>query len=513
MLLWYKPRVTFPSLTALVLVFSLIVIVSDSSYQAHASHNPNLFVSAENLIFGNYFSGPMVIEVVVNDPDIRTLDDAHGEPDVTVNSQNLRMVQASDGKWYAYFANLEKARIADQLVLDSGVEGQSLDFGVFCSSDTSASVLGASFSDTDGIAIPHDEGITGAINGQSSFTECIGSPTSSAILNNVVREPKSINTNSAVPPGQIGLDPDAWPVIQLFSFDDVVIQYNRAGGSQKVELNYDEIPNVLLNLDRTSYPKNAEVFVSVNDFQLNQDPTDEDSWTFNVASPQATFYQAFDENGANSANGGSGLVNLIPHLSNLDFEDNGKLTLSLGNVAELGTNNEQPSISVTDGTNTFTQIVTLVESEPNSGIFENFDFGDKSTITILAEAPRGQSAVITYNSKSTSIISGTFSASISIEKETQNNLAQEDTTKVSVIPSYGVDTEFILECSTWYESYELTSKPEFIMVWGKGAITCDDMLDLWTGKLFLWHNENLITDEELETAIAYLVQKGHIVFS
>ena len=88
-----------------------------------------------------------------------------------------------------------------------------------------------------------------------------------------------------------------------------------------------------------------------------------------------------------------------------------------------------------------------------------------------------------------------------------------DTTKVSVIPSYGVDTEFILECSTWYESYELTSKPEFIMVWGKGAITCYDMLDLWTGKLFLWHNENLITDEELETAIAYLVQKGHIVFN
>jgi len=39
------------------------------------------------------------------------------------------------------------------------------------------------------------------------------------------------------------------------------------------------------------------------------------------------------------------------------------------------------------------------------------------------------------------------------------------------------------------------------------------MLDSWAGKLFLWHNENLITDEELETAIAYLVQKGHIVFS
>ncbi len=118
-----------------------------------------------------------------------------------------------------------------------------------------------------------------------------------------------------------------------------------------------------------------------------------------------------------------------------------------------------------------------------------------------------------FVSADNSIFDNYFSGSISIEKETQNNLAQENTTKVSVIPSYGVDTEFILECSTWYESHELTSKSEFIVVWGKGAITCYDMLDSWAGKLFLWHNENLITDEELETAIAYLVQKGHIVFS
>jgi len=69
---------------------------------------------------------------------------------------------------------------------------------------------------------------------------------------------------------------------------------------------------------------------------------------------------------------------------------------------------------------------------------------------------------------------------------------------------HGIDTEFILECSTWYESYELTSKSEFIMVWGKGAIDCYDMLDSWTGKLFLWHNDDLITDEELQIAITYI---------
>ena len=83
----------------------------------------------------------------------------------------------------------------------------------------------------------------------------------------------------------------------------------------------------------------------------------------------------------------------------------------------------------------------------------------------------------------------------------------------SLSPVHGIDTEFILECSTWYESYELTSKSEFIMVWGKGAVDCYDMLDTWTGKLFLWHNEDLITNEELETAITYLIKKGFITFS
>jgi len=41
------------------------------------------------------------------------------------------MVQATDGNWYAYFANVDKAKIADQIVLDAGVgaEGESLDFG------------------------------------------------------------------------------------------------------------------------------------------------------------------------------------------------------------------------------------------------------------------------------------------------------------------------------------------------------------------------------------------------
>ncbi|MGB0855528.1 MAG: peptidase, partial [Nitrosopumilus sp.] len=385
----------------LLAIFSIILLVP--ILPADASTNPNLSVSAENSQFDNHFSGSMVVEVVIRDNNIRDTDEGKGEPDVTLNGNALRMIQATDGNWYAYFANVDKAKIADSTV---GLDGKGLDFGVFCSRDTSPSVFGISLSETDGFSVPHSDGILGSSNGNSSFNQCTGTPNNSNSLNNVVRNSKSINTNPAVPSGQIGLDQNAWPLIQLFSFNDVTIQYNAAGGSQRVELEYDEIPNIVLSNDRDLYPQNSEVFVTVNDIQLNQDPTDEDSWTFNVVSPITTFYQAFDDDGKQSADDTAGLVNLIPHLSSLGFDNNGSFTVDLDSVIELRSNsNQNDQTSVDDGSSPFDdfpQIVTLVEKGPNSGIFESFDFNDQSTIGIEQNASRGKTGVITYNEDSIS---------------------------------------------------------------------------------------------------------------
>ena len=403
----------------------LFPFFTDSNVEA--ANNPHLFVSAENPLYDNHFAGSMVIEVVVNDPDYNDVGEAEGEPDVTLNGNDLRMVQATDGKWYAYFANINAAKRADQIVLNAGLgaTGQSLDFGVFCSSSTDSSVLGVSFSDTEGVAIPGSGGLLGFSNGNTPFSACTGSPTGGN-ENNVVRNARSVNTNPSVPTGQIGIDVDAWPIIQLFSFSNVEIKYNRPGGTEKVQLEYDDIPNISSTTDRKGYPNNAEVFLTINDIQLNQDPTDEDSWTFNINSTEATFYQAFTESGSDSGNNSPGLINLVSHLSSLDFVDNGKLTLNLGNVAELQTNKHQPDSFVSDTVNTFSQIVTIVESEPNSGTFENFDTSNESTIGILGNAPRGQSAIIQYNDKSTSILAGSSTASIAMNpKGSQFNAGQE----------------------------------------------------------------------------------------
>ena len=124
---------------------------------AEASHNANLFVSVENSQFSNYFAGPQVIEVVVNDNDIKTLDDVHGEPDVTVNGKRLRMAQATDGNWYGYFASRAQAQAADSTQGSAATApGFGLDFGNFCSpvsTGLSAPTATALFTDTVGVAV------------------------------------------------------------------------------------------------------------------------------------------------------------------------------------------------------------------------------------------------------------------------------------------------------------------------------------------------------------------------
>lgn len=364
-----------------------------------AAENPNLFVSAENSEFNNHFSGSMVVEVVVRDNDIRDTDEGKGEPDVTLNGKSLRMVQAADGNWYAYFANIDRAESADSTV---GLVGEGLDFGSICSVSEGTAAIGVDLSDADGVAYPYDS--------------CAGTFNDS---NNVVRKAKNSSDFPSPGEGQIGITGDTWPFIQLFSFsNDVTIQYNPAGEAQRIDLEYDDIPNILLVHDRELYPRNSEVFLNINDFQLNQDPTDEDSWTFNVESNPATFYQAFDSNGQESAAGSAGLVNLIPHLSNLGFEDNGEFSMSLGSIIELKPNdNQNNQISITDGgASSFNKIVTFVEKGPNSGIFESFDHSDQSTIGITSNAPRGETGIITYNQDSVSILTGFTTASLSLDK-------------------------------------------------------------------------------------------------
>ncbi len=490
-----------------------------------AAANANLFVSAENSQFQNYLAGPMVIEVVVIDSDIKDTDKGKGEPDVTVNGNKLRMAQATDGNWYGYFADRAQAQKADATqALGNTYNGTGLDFGVFCSGASATTLLGASFTQTVGVALARQLASNAAIvgsqgetsTGSSISTACsAGIAPLSGLHNNVVRENKTLNggASAGVSVGQIFTDgtfnSNYWPIIQLYNFNptgNIVVQYNKGGGIQSTTLKFDTVDQFAkLDLDRTSYPQSAQVHATVTDLQLNIDPTDEDSWTFGTISTNATtYYSVFTEDGALSKSGQSGPViskALTGNLTGLMFEDNGRLLLNknaqgaASNIIQLQ-DNADTNMTATDGfvnagKSTITaasQPVTITESAPNTGIFGTYDENDKSVIATTSSAARGKSATIDYNETPKSVVIGFGFASVdmaAVDAEwnsgqeipvrvtdsdaNKNSRADEDldlnNADVSIIPGLRIGTPFTLgvkgtESSTTASSVYLTNFTE-----------------------------------------------------
>jgi hypothetical protein len=434
-----------------------------------AAANANLFVSAENSQFQNYIAGPMVTEVVVIDSDIKDTDKGKGEPDVTVNGNKLRMVQATDGNWYGYFADKSQALKADaiQAAIGAGGVSEGLDFGTFCSSTTDF-VAGSStfFSQTVGVAFNFhtttsanfdSNGDIDATTATTITATCnaptAGDITANGTAQNVLREEKAVNQGTVsatgVKVGQIGLnttsagdDPSLtrragvinvmWPFIQLYNFNptgNVVVQYNKGGGVQSTTLKFDTVDQFAkTDLDRSSYPQSAQVHATITDLQLNIDPTDEDSWTFGTSTTNATtYYGIFNEDGALATTSGISRA-LTGNLTGLMFEDNGVLLVNLNAqsassaVLQIQDNGD----SVLSGTNgrvdagasTITaasQPVTITETAPNTGVFGTYDETDKSVLAITTSAPRGKSATFDYNDVSKSIVVGFGFASVDIK--------------------------------------------------------------------------------------------------
>ena len=429
----------------LVMLFSGIVPMKASATEPllpqyeptqHISSNPNLYVSAENSFFKNYFAGPQVIQVIVIDPNINRLDQAYGEPDVTVNGKKLRMAQATDGNWYAYFADSKQAQIADATQISTS--GKGLDFGKFCSPLSAVVATGVDFSQTNGIAIARSA--LGSSDGNHNppatvSAACTGivdhavpsiTGTKSNLLDHVVRENKTLNLNLGKA-GQIAQQSgnqaliDAWPIIQLYDFGPntkVTVQYNRGGsGVQSVELSFDRIPSNFIGIvsSRMDWPRGANVHGDVIDPQLNIDPTQEDSWTWGTSSTNNTvYYQAFDRSGVPDADGTIAMQNLSGNLTSMMFNHNGKLTEDPAPqgvvVASLQPNGIQKITKASSGfyrtlsINEFSIPLTILEIQPNVGIFGDYDANGIAEIITLDDAQRDKSFTVNYNEKSYAVI-------------------------------------------------------------------------------------------------------------
>ena len=77
--------------------------------------------------------------------------------------------------------------------------------------------------------------------------------------------------------------------LDLSSEFDVV--YERAGGDQTVSMEYDD-PDSGVSLDRSNYPQNTGVAITIDDQAMNVDPTREDTWFLSLT--EIHFYGTVD---------------------------------------------------------------------------------------------------------------------------------------------------------------------------------------------------------------------------
>ena len=429
------------SLTLMTIMLAgAFTAVAPSFMPSASAANANLFVSAENSQFQNHFSGPQIVEVVVIDSDIKDTDKGKGEPDLTINGAKLRMLQGTDGNWYGYFADRVQAQKADAIPrgVGLGANKTSLDFGTFCKSDSFSGIL--SFTSTTGIAVASNftttiTGTTGGTNGQDTLTTCNyastgNTPSGFSETQNVVRENKTLNRGVSGKVGQListsgrgsQFADQLWPIIQLYDFStggNVVVQYNKGGGVQTTSLVFDSLSSTIsVNTDRTTYPQGAQVHVNLKDFQLNIDPTDEDSWTFStLAGSEALRYEVFDENGAtgaglaNTLNGNPSIKGNLTGLMfsagimtiNKDIGSTGTDVLAIQDTADsiitAGGDIDTATTTVTGAT----YPVQFTETGPNTGIFVTSDESDVSSLKTTASAKRDSTASITYDDKGKTI--------------------------------------------------------------------------------------------------------------
>jgi len=221
--------------------------------------------------------------------------------------------------------------------------------------------------------------------------------------------------------------------VQLYDFNPtgtVVVQYNRGGGAQSVTLNYDEVPSqyAVLELDRTSYPNNAMVHFTISDPWLDIDPTDEDSWTWDVegANAGAAYYQAFDENGARQGatpdvSGSLGSL-MCDNNCTLELDRNAQGGANVVGYAENDDSDTRLSFAsasdrVAPGTvDTDAEgLVTVTETESTSGVFASYDNSDRSVLRTLGSPPRDTTATINYNRTPQSIAISYAFATIDIQ--------------------------------------------------------------------------------------------------
>jgi hypothetical protein len=204
----------------------------------------------------------------------------------------------------------------------------------------------------------------------------------------------------------LGVD---WPFIQAFDFTqgdfDIVLEQAGTDEVVRIDHNNEDLDDYAsLTLDRNAASEGSDLFLLINDQQLNIDPTDEDVIMFKVSTLGNTGVSTVAwTNGtipwewADAGAIGADMVAMDRDIQG--FGDNGRLSINI-NATESTVCVLEKDATEDDtviGTDTNFMYLIFYEDADNTGTFSNVDNDDNSNIDVVAGAIRGTTAVFDYN--------------------------------------------------------------------------------------------------------------------
>ena len=175
-------------------------------------------------------------------------------------------------------------------------------------------------------------------------------------------------------------------IVQMYEFEDGDTVEITAGRDEVVTLDYDDHSDIAtISVDRNGVPVGGQVHVTINDFQLNLDPTVNDRWILNAADNKATYNDA-----------GVKLVIAIGGTT-------GQLAISGPDTDVIMYNNG-------DGP---ADVVVFDETGSNTGVFES-QYDNVSEITVSGNASGGDTFTIGYADDDQQVIVDDFDSNLEL---------------------------------------------------------------------------------------------------
>ena len=295
------------------------------------------------------FGGQQILEITVNDPDYRALDSTHIQPQVTIDGENVQMIQASNGVWYAYVAD-------ENAVRDGGIAG-----------------------------FITDNAVTGTLTSVSNPGDLV----------DITLQGEQIPAGLSNPSG-VSATSDNWPYLQLHEFDNDGDTLDVTYLTEKISVTYDDdlAASSSVAFDRTDVPEGATVHISISDTRLNLDPTGADVWRLNTAdnSVQYMVGDTATDTTLNEEHGTLDIPSELTHPDTLRFEET---SANSGVFVSYDSNDESP-ITLNDSA-LLNAEVEVTYADANSGSLFVTDTDPTISITSDGTWSPGEKAVVTLN--------------------------------------------------------------------------------------------------------------------